>query len=196
MRIDRSATRRVIPIALFLGWTATAAVAATIVFDPARTTVEFTLGDVLHTVHGTFKLKSGTITFDSATGLASGSIVVDATSGNSGSGARDRRMHKNILESDRFPEIVFTLDHIEESVALEGQSKVQVHGLLRIHGTEHEITLPFQVQADAGHVTATTQFPVPYVKWGMKNPSTFLLKVNDTVDIGIRAIGQMSAESR
>ena len=80
MRIDRSATRRVIPIALFLGWTATAAVAATIVFDPARTTVEFTLGDVLHTVHGTFKLKSGTITFDSATGLASGSIVVDAAS--------------------------------------------------------------------------------------------------------------------
>ena len=72
---------------------------------------------------------------------------------------------------------------------------MQVHGLFRIHGTEHEITLPFQVQADAGQVTATTQFPVPYVKWGMKNPSTFLLKVNDTVDIGIRAIGPMSAES-
>ena len=27
--------------------------------DPAQTTVKFTLGDVLHTVHGTFKLKRG-----------------------------------------------------------------------------------------------------------------------------------------
>ena len=62
------------------------------------------------------------------------------------------------------------------SVALEGQSKGQVHGLFRIHGTEHEITLPFQVQADAGQVTATLQFRVFFVKWGMKNPSAFLLK--------------------
>jgi polyisoprenoid-binding protein YceI len=34
-------------------------------FDPARTRVEWTLGDVLHTVQGTFQLKSGTIQFDS-----------------------------------------------------------------------------------------------------------------------------------
>jgi polyisoprenoid-binding protein YceI len=167
----------------------------TVVFDPARSTVEFTLGDVLHTVHGSFKLKSGAVSFDPVVGKASGALIVDATSGDSGSGARDRRMHKNILESGRYPEIVFTPDRIQGKVMLDGASQIQVHGLFRIHGGQHEMTLPFQVQAEAGQVTATTRFPIPYVKWGMKNPSTFLLKVSDTVDIGIRAVGRLSTEA-
>src|SRR5206468_824467 len=77
-------------VALIISCTgiATSLQAETVVFDPTRTTVAFTLGDVLHTVHGSFKLKSGVIHFDSSTGKASGSVVVDATSGESGSGAR------------------------------------------------------------------------------------------------------------
>ena len=71
--------------------------------DATRTKVEFTLGDVLHTVHGSFKLKNGSIQFDPASGQASGAMVVDAASGASGSGARDRRMQKNILETKNFP---------------------------------------------------------------------------------------------
>jgi len=31
--------------------------------DPAATHVDFTLGDTLHTVHGSFRLKGGTFTF-------------------------------------------------------------------------------------------------------------------------------------
>src|SRR5579863_5910135 len=75
--------------------------------NPAQTRVEFTLSDVLHTVHGSFKLKRGTVRYELATGKCSGEIVIDARSGDSGSEARDKRMHKNILESDRFPDIVF-----------------------------------------------------------------------------------------
>ena len=66
-------------------------------FDPGQTQVNFTLGDILHTVHGTFKLKRGTVKFDPTTGHASGLVVVDATSGNSGSNARDHKMHKDVL---------------------------------------------------------------------------------------------------
>ena len=36
-----------------------AAAENSIELDPARTSIAFTLGDVLHTVHGTFKLKRG-----------------------------------------------------------------------------------------------------------------------------------------
>src|SRR5579862_8613737 len=43
-----------------------AAAESTVELDPARTTISFTLADVLHTVHGTFTLKRGSITFDSA----------------------------------------------------------------------------------------------------------------------------------
>jgi polyisoprenoid-binding protein YceI len=165
----------------------------TVAFDTAHTTVDFTLGDVLHTVHGSFKLKSGSITFNPETGKANGSFIVDAKSGDSGSGARDRRMHKNILESDRYADIVFTPDQINGKVESAGASQLQVHGIFRIHGADHEITLPVQVQTDSGRVTAVTSFPVPYVKWGMKNPSNFLLKVNDTVDISIHGEGRVSA---
>ena len=40
--------------------------------DPAQTSVKFTLGDVLHTVHGTFQLKRGALEFDPSSGKISG----------------------------------------------------------------------------------------------------------------------------
>jgi polyisoprenoid-binding protein YceI len=156
-------------------------------FEPAQTKVEFTLGDVLHTVHGTFALKRGSIRFDSATGKADGELVVDATSGNSGSGTRDRRMNKEILESAKFPEIVFRPHRVEGVVAPQGPSRVLLHGVFIIHGSEHEIAVPVDVQAESGQYTATATFAVPYVKWGMKNPSTLFLRVNDHVEITIQA---------
>jgi polyisoprenoid-binding protein YceI len=162
-------------------------------FDPAQTRVEWTLGDMLHTVHGTFKLKRGNIRFDPATGNASGELIVDAASGESGSGARDSRMHKNILESQKYPDIVFRPQHVDGKIAPEGSSQVQVHGVFDIHGAPHEITVPAQVEMSGGRVTADLTFPVPYVKWGLKNPSTLLLRVDEKVDIRVRAAASIAA---
>jgi polyisoprenoid-binding protein YceI len=161
--------------------------------DPSQTRVEFTLGDILHTVHGAFRLKRGVIRFDPATGKAGGELIVDATSGNSGNRSRDRRMHKNILESARYPEISFTPDHIMGSLIGPGPWHVQVHGIFKIHGAEHELVLPVEAQVGPGEFTAVTHFVVPYVKWGMKNPSTFLLRVDDKVGIDIHAAGRVLA---
>jgi len=158
--------------------------------DPAQTKVEFTLADVLHTVHGSFLLKRGDMRFDPATGKASGELVVDATSGASGSGARDRNMHKNVLESARYPEIVFRPDRVEGKVTLQGTSHVGLHGMFSIHGAEHEITLPAVVENDDGQYTAAIAFTVPYVQWGMKNPSTLFLRVSDKVEISIHTVAR------
>jgi polyisoprenoid-binding protein YceI len=158
--------------------------------DPSQTKVEFTLADVLHTVHGNFLLKRGNIRFDAATGKASGELVVDATSGSSGSGARDRNMHKNVLDSARYPEIVFRPDRVEGKVSLQGTSHVRLHGMFSIHGAEHEITLPAVVEADGGQFTTDIAFAVPYVQWGMKNPSTLFLRVSDKVEIGIHTVAR------
>lgn len=157
--------------------------------DPARTSVKFTLGDVLHTVHGTFQLKRGALQFDPATGKISGEIVVDAKSGESGSGMRDRKMHKEVLESQRYPEISFHPDRVDGAVAAEGKSAVKVHGLFGIHGAEHEMTVPAEVEMSAGHWAVTVHFTVPYAKWGMKNPSTLFLRVSDSVEIDLAAAG-------
>jgi polyisoprenoid-binding protein YceI len=159
--------------------------------DPARTTITFTLADVLHTVHGAFQLKRGSLKFDSATGVASGEIVVDAASGDSGNGTRDKRMHKEILESARFPEAVFTADRVTGELASSGRSQVEVHGTFQIHGTTHELTLPFQAEVKGGELAASASFVIPYVQWGMKNPSNFLLKVSDKIQMNVQAAGRL-----
>jgi len=156
--------------------------------DPAQTKVEFTLADILHTVHGTFRLKRGNLRFNPVSGHAAGELVVDATSGSSGSNARDRRMNKNVLQSDRYPEIVFRPDRVEGSVAAEGHSQVRLHGIFTIHGGDHEIIVPVDVQAAGGVYTATAHFIVPYASWGMKNPSTLFLRVSDKVDIIVHTV--------
>ncbi len=176
---------------LFAGSLRLAAAENSVELDPARTTVSFTLGDVLHTVHGTFKLKRGALKFDSATGSASGEIVVDVASGNSGGGARDKRMHKEILESARYPEAVFTPDHVSGELAPHGESQIDLHGNFQIHGAGHELTLHFRAEVKNGEVAASTGFVIPYVQWGMKNPSNFLLKVGDKVELNVQAAGRV-----
>jgi hypothetical protein len=52
--------------------------------EPKRTTIHFTLGSVLHTVHGTFRLKHGALRLDPASGRLTGEIVVDTQNGESG----------------------------------------------------------------------------------------------------------------
>lgn len=159
--------------------------------DPARTSVNFTLGDALHTVHGSFKLKRGSVKFDSSTGLASGEIVVDVASGESGSGARDKRMHKEILESSHYPEAVFTPDHVSGELAANGESQLDLHGTFQIHGASHEMTFHFRAEVKGEEVVTSTSFTIPYVQWGMKNPSNFLLKVSDKVEMSVQATGRV-----
>jgi polyisoprenoid-binding protein YceI len=140
-------------------------------------------------------LKRGALQFEPASGKISGEIVVDAASGESGSGMRDRKMHKEILESNRYPDIAFHPDRIEGPVANQGKSSVKIHGMFSIHGVDHEITVPAEVDMSEDHWSATVHFTVPYAKWGMKNPSTLFLRVNDSVEIDLVAAGNVAKPS-
>jgi polyisoprenoid-binding protein YceI len=163
-----------------------------VTLDPAHSQVTWTLGATLHTVHGTFKLKSGSILFDPASGSASGEIVVDATSGESGNDMRDNKMHKEVLESTRYQEISFFPKRVLGKLAPEGTSTLQVQGIFHIHGADHDMTLSIPVQAKGGGLTATSDFNIPYQAWGMKNPSTLFLKVENQVQIKIDAVGKLT----
>ena len=92
-------------------------------------------------------------------------------------------MHKGILESAKFPDISFTPAKIAGKINLPGTSQVQVQGIFKIHGVSHELTLPATVEATAATATFKTTLTIPYVSWGMKSPSTFLLKVDDKVEV-------------
>jgi polyisoprenoid-binding protein YceI len=161
--------------------------------EQGQAKIEFSLGSTLHTVHGTFALKNSSLRFDPANGKISGTVVVDATSGESGNSGRDSRMHREILESAMFPEIVFTPSQIVGAVAASGPSKVEVSGRFRLHGKEHDLTLPVEVVADGQSLQIAIHFVIPYVEWGLKNPSNFFLRASDKVDVEIHATGRLES---
>jgi polyisoprenoid-binding protein YceI len=157
--------------------------------DAVQTAADITLSGNLHAVKGTFRLKRGVIQFDPATGKASGEIAFDATSGRTGNDSRDNKMHKDVIESGRYPEIVFRPNRAEGTFGTPGASTLQVHGMFTIHGAEHEVTFPVEVTFAGSAWTAKAAFQVPYVQWGMKNPSVLFLRVGDTVQVQFHAAG-------
>jgi polyisoprenoid-binding protein YceI len=142
-------------------------------------------------VHGNFRCKRGELHFDPASGKVTGEVVFDATSGQSGNGSRDKKMHKDVLESQKYAEIAFRPDRVDGKVG-PSTSTVQVHGQFNIHGADHEITVPAEVTFAAGNWTATAHFKVPYVQWGMKNPSVLFLRVSDSVDLDFHGAGKLT----
>ncbi|HET6143054.1 MAG TPA: YceI family protein [Candidatus Acidoferrales bacterium] len=159
--------------------------------DPTQSKVEYSLASTMHTVHGTFAVKNGSVHYDPASGQIGGTIVVDATSGQSGNSSRDNRMHHEILETDKFPEIVFSPTRLTGVVAADGISKVEVSGRFRLHGQEHDVTLPAEIKAEGKYLSITAHMDIPYIQWGLKNPSNFLLHVSDTVKIEIQSTGHV-----
>jgi polyisoprenoid-binding protein YceI len=133
--------------------------------DTARSSADITLVGNLHTVTGTFRLKRGDIQFDPAAGKASGEIVFDATSGKTGNGSRDNKMHKDVIESWRYPEIGFRPTRAEGTLARTGVSTLQVYGIFAMHGAEHEVSVPVKVTFGGSAWTAKASFQVPYVLW-------------------------------
>jgi polyisoprenoid-binding protein YceI len=160
--------------------------------DTAKSTAEITLIGNLHTVDGSFQSKRGVIHFDPASGKSSGEIVFDATSGQTGNGSRDKKMHKDVIESASFPEITFRPDHTDGALAHSGDSTLQVHGMFSIHGAEHEVTIPVQITVQGNIWTASATFTVPYAKWGMKNPTVLFLRVGDDVKVQLHAAGSLT----
>ena len=117
--------------------------------DATRTQILWFLEGNMHTVHGTFRLKYGHLDVDTATGRASGDLIADAASGESGNSSRDRRMQGNILQSGRFPEIRLEVKGIEGPLALSGHSTVRLKADFLILGARHPITIPIEVPSAA-----------------------------------------------
>jgi polyisoprenoid-binding protein YceI len=167
----------------------------TLNLDLAQSKLHWTLGSTLHTVHGTFTLKSGKLQFDLASGRASGEFIASAASGESGNDSRDSKMRREILESALYPEVIFRPTRIDGKVAVAGSSDVQLQGRFILHGSEHEITVPVHAELTANHWKGSAKFSVPYIQWGLKSPNTFLLKADPAVDIDLDLVGTMQGNA-
>lgn len=164
------------------------------VLDPAQSSVHFYLTGP-HEVDGTFHINSGDVSFDGATARMSGKIVVASASGDSGNSSRDKKMKKDQLKVSEFPDVAFAPESFTGQLARSGSSQIQVRGTFTLLGKPHEITVPMTVQIDGAHCTATGSFNVPYVQWGVKDPSIFVLKVGKEVRVDLGLTGQITPAS-
>jgi polyisoprenoid-binding protein YceI len=160
--------------------------------NPDASKVAFFLGGSGHHVDGSFHVQSGSIDFDRSSQSISGSVVVSAGSGDSGEPSRDKNMNANVLDVAQYAEISFAPKSYQGTVAASGDSTIQVAGVFTLHGTPHDLTVPMQIHIDGATLTAKTHFAVPYVQWGLKDPSIFILKVAKVVDIDLTLLGSLS----
>ena len=164
----------------------------TFVVNPDGSEVRMTLNTTHEVVNGTFHVQSGSIDFDRSAGRMSGSVIVFAGSGKTGNDNRDRKMNRDILEVEQYRTISFEPKRYEGAIAASGDSIIQVTGIFTLLGTPHEITVPMLVRLDGTSATAKAQFKLPYVQWGLKNPSFMIWKADDDVAIDLNLVGAIS----
>lgn len=155
--------------------------------DPGTTAIHWTLSTTVHAVHGTFKLRSGAVHINPATGEASGLITIDAASGESGERARDKRMDNVVLETDKYSTISFRPIHLNGKVDLSTPGPIIIDGVMNIHGQDHAMQLIAVLQPSNTSITSKIHFEVPYVAWGMKDPSVMMFRCDKKVAIDIDA---------
>jgi polyisoprenoid-binding protein YceI len=164
----------------------------TLVLNPNVSQVKMTLKTTHELVSGTFEIQSGSIEFDRSTPAMSGSVVVLAGSGKTGNGSRDKKMNKDILEVQQHATVSFEPKSYAGSIAPSGDSTIQVTGIFTLLGRPHEITVPTVVHLEGSTATVKSHFVVPYVQWGLKNPSFLIWKADNDVAIDLSLTGQLS----
>lgn len=162
--------------------------------DPEHTEVSFHLGATGHDVEGHLYLRDGEVRLDPATHRAEGAIVLDSRRTDSGNEKRDRKMHEEVLASVSHPWIVFRPEAFEGDPERDGTLKLQ--GNVELLGVEHPVVLETRIHHDGDSFEATGELPVPFVSWGLEDPSILFLRVDKVVEVEVSARGSWTHEDR
>jgi len=68
-----------------------------------------------------------------------------------------------------------------------------VKGIITVHGSDHQIEVPVHSEFSGNRWKGTAKFEIPYTKWGIKDPSNFLLHVKPVVNIELEMSGAEAA---
>ncbi len=164
----------------------------TFAVNPDASEVKIALKTTHELVNGSFHIQSGSVEFDRSTPQMSGSVVVLAGSGKTGNGTRDKRMYKEILQVEQHATISFEPKSYAGAIAPSGDSTIQVTGIFTLLATPHEITVPMLVHLEGTTATAKAHLVVPYIQWGLKDPSFLFWKADHDVAIDLLLTGSLS----
>jgi polyisoprenoid-binding protein YceI len=159
--------------------------------DAAASTAAFTLGATLHTVHGEMPITAGRLRFDPDGGEASGEVVLDARGAVTGDDKRDEKMHDEVLRSGEFPRLVFRLERVEGALPADGSGELRLVGSLELLGEAHDVVIPASVSRHGDTVEGHAEVSVPYVAWGLEDPSVFVLRVDKEILVELDVRGTL-----
>ena len=98
-------------------------------------------------------------------------------------------MKSEVLETQRYPQVFFHPSKVSGQLKQGATQEIAVAGTFNIHGADHPLELKVKAQFDGKNLTATTSFVLPYVQWGMKDPSSGPFRVKKEVGVDIVAHG-------
>lgn len=164
----------------------------TFAVKPDASEVKMTLNTTHEVVVGTFHIQSGSIGFDRGNQQMSGTVIVQAGSGKTGNGSRDKKMNKDILQVEQYSTVMFEPKSYAGAIASSGDANIQVTGTFTLLGKPHDITIPMQVHIEGSSANVKAHFLVPYIQWGLKDPSFLVWKADKNVAIDLNLAGAIS----
>lgn len=72
----------------------------------------------------------------------------------------ERNMHRDVLETDRFPEILFVTNRVDVRDRSDSPCSLILEGSLTLHGQTRAESIPAKVTVNHGHLRAFGQFSI------------------------------------
>lgn len=119
----------------------------------------------------------------SGTTVTSAKLTVDLTTVTSGESRRDSQFNGRIMNTSTYPTATFTLTKAitVDSLPADGVvTKVDATGDLTLRGTTKTVTASLSAQRDGDTIQVQGSIPVTFADWGISNPSTTGITVQDT----------------
>jgi hypothetical protein len=160
--------------------------------ESVATQVTFELGAVFHTVHGRGQVKEAHLTHTLATGELAGAIELPAATLTTDNRRRDSKMHQQVLKSTEYPLIRMILRRADGILNPATGGALQIEADLVLLGRPHPVSFPAEItilDVETGRLRATGAFSVPYVAWGLEDPSSIFLRVDKEVRVTFSAVG-------
>jgi hypothetical protein len=57
------------------------------------------------------------------------------------------------------------------------------------------LTVPVQATLSGDHWSGSAKFGIPFIEWGLKNPSTWLLKVDHSISADLELKGTVQTQA-
>jgi polyisoprenoid-binding protein YceI len=101
-------------------------------------------------------------------------------------------LRTDVLETSKFPEIVFKSTSVSASKGKEGAYQVQILGDLTLHGVTRQVTIPATVTLNGNTLRVVGQFEVRRENFDLKTESAGggTVKVAQKMEISFELVGQ------